>query len=577
VANEVRVSKGTSRPTITTATFEFTSDGTNEVRIHLRQGAVAGQPVINGFELNKLYRDLVVSHITRTPRYHRYDLTYGPENTPTNPGVPTLCPNNVGKQRWPAVNETVTYTAHVVNTGITPTSQVSYRWNLPGGGTQTGSLPALQPGAKTTVELSRPFPASPESIEFVADSTSLIVENDDTNNSLRIGSHDLTLSIWVEQAQYDLFRNSATTIGSPSFEDWLRRQVAWMNQNFADSTYPFAPAGAVDRVRVDKLVVTGDIDRLGQHGIECAGEGNDPDKTLIDGRWSFRDGEIDNAVGNSWQYQWYIDFTDFLPARVDSNLVHEWGHQLGLIDEYRMNLSGGLCGNNNNGLHVLDSAGREINIISTPIYYASEWVFSHPGLMGGGDIRPHEHPDFFSDGSIAAMNSNVHKRRGYFGEYLFDTPAEVHLRVLDENGTAIAGAQVQLFQKSGDNIIDNLPEHSGISDAQGRMPLSNRTVTPIATETGHHQRDNPFGRIHHEGHNGTMFVRATKGSAVKYGWLLLPDLNIAYQSGHTGAVLCTLTLQPPRPVPDEYDCTRPDAVPVPPAPPRDRPVCLPIP
>ena len=135
---------------------------------------------------------------------------------------------------------------------------------------------------------------------------------------------------------------------------------------------------------------------------------------LIDGRWSFRDGETDNSVGRSWGYQWYIDFTDFLPARVDSNLVHELGHQLGLIDEYRMNLSGPLC--NNNGLHVLDAGGQGINVISTPIYHAFEWMFSHAGLMGGGDIRPHNHPDFFSDGSIAAMNSNARKRRGYFGD-----------------------------------------------------------------------------------------------------------------------------------------------------------------
>jgi hypothetical protein len=573
VANEVRVSKGTSSPAITSATFELTADGTNDVRIYLRQGAVAGQPLINGFELHKLYRDLVVSHIERTPRYFRYDVEYGAVNTPTQPGTPALCANNVGKKRWPTAGENVSYIAHVINAGITATSSVQYQWNLPGGATSVGTIPALAPGAKTTVTLPRAFPAAPESIEFVADSLNAVVENDDTNNSLRIGSHDLTMSIWVEQGQYDLFKSSATTIGSPSFEDWLRRQVAWMNQDFADSTYPFAPAGAIDRVRVDKLVVTGDIDGLNQHGIACTGEPNDPDKMLIDGRWSFRDGDTSNAVGKSWGYQWYIDFTDFLPARVDSNLVHEWGHQLGLIDEYRMNLSGDLCSNQN--FNVLDAGGQQINIISVPSYYAFSWMFSHPGLMGGGDIRPHNHPDFFSDGSIAAMNSHARERRGYFGEYLFDTPSQVYLRVQDENGVAISGAQVQLFQKEGD-FIDNVAEQTKTTDSQGRALLTNRTVTPIDTATGHHLRNNPFGRIHHEGHNGTMFVRATKGAVVKYGWLLLPDLNLAYQAGHTGTVECTLQLQPPRPVP-QYDCTRPDLVPfVPPSPPREQFVCKPF-
>lgn len=51
--------------------------------------------------------------------------------------------------------------------------------------------------------------------------------------------------------------------------------------------------------------------------------------------------------------------------------------------------------------------------------------------------------------------------------------------------------EVQLFQKSSDNIIDNVAEHSKTSDAQGRVQLTNRTATPIDTGIGHHLRNNP--------------------------------------------------------------------------------------
>src|SRR5262249_34700826 len=79
VADEVKVSKGTSNPTVKTATFRFHVDETHPLFIYFRKGAVTGKAVLNGFELNRVYQDLNVTYIERTPRYHRYSVAYDPE------------------------------------------------------------------------------------------------------------------------------------------------------------------------------------------------------------------------------------------------------------------------------------------------------------------------------------------------------------------------------------------------------------------------------------------------------------------------------------------------------------------
>jgi hypothetical protein len=561
VANEVTVSKGTSSPTITTATFLFRASGTADVRVYLRKGAVTtGSPLVNGFDLSRVYRDLDVTHIARTPRYFRYDLDYGPINDLNTPGTPTLCPDNVGKKRWPAVGESVTYTGTVKNLGTWSTpSGAAFQWKVGGTVVGSGTLPSLAAGASTTVTLARAFPGTPERIELVVDSGNTVLETDEVNNRLEIGSHDLTLSIWVEKGQYDAFKAMPSATGAPSsFEEWIEKHFLQMNSRFAESTYPFAPSGIIDRVRIDKLVIVTDQESQGHTGAACATEANDPDKLLIDGRWSFADGDSSNAVGKSWSWSWYVDYVDAFPGRIDWGLIHELSHQLGLIDEYRMNLTNDPS--TNNGFHVRNAAGAEISAHDLPTYFFDQLLFKFPGVMVGADTQPHNDGNFYENHSVGGMNAHARKRRGYFGEYMFDTPSQTAVVVRDASGVPLAGAKVELFQKIG-NDIDNTAEFTGTADSQGRVTLPNRSVTGFTTETGHTLRANPFGRIHHEGHNGLMFVRATRNGAPFYGWLFIIDLNVAFWSGKTGSIVCTLDLQPPRPTEDaSWPPARPPAV-----------------
>jgi hypothetical protein len=313
----------------------------------------------------------------------------------------------------------------------------------------------------------------------------------------------------------------------------------------------------VDRVRIQKIVKVADVEAADLNppaNTYCQPAPGDPDAYYVDGRWIFADGDQGNEKGNSWNWQVYLDRLDDMTDRIDNGLIHELGHQLGLIDGYRMFLD--YVPTENNGIHVLQADGSEIPASEIPTWGGFN-LFHFPGLMGGGDVRPHT-ADHFEDHAVGAMNSHAFKRRGYFGEYLFDTPNVVYLKVVDENGVPLANVPVQGYQKraawnqtTGDYrvLVDNDPEccETPTSNELGEVLMANHAVDGFTTMTGHTLKANPFGRIHHEGWNGGMFIRAMKSpTEPRYGWLMITDLNIAYWRGFRDQVVCTVILSPPR-------------------------------
>ncbi|HEX8253235.1 MAG TPA: CARDB domain-containing protein [Thermoanaerobaculia bacterium] len=462
--------------------------------------------------------DLGVAYVERTPRYSRYVID-------ESRGLPQqLAPGTENDKRWPDVGETVTYIGHVRNHGDQPAAAFRYQWLVDGVVTvaaQNG--PALAAGAEGTVRFSLPWTGLPQRIELVVDPQNEMAETVESNNKLAVGSHDLTLSIWVEQGMYDSFTTTP-------FEDWLQGQIAWMNQRFAGAVYPTSPAGIIDRVRVEKIVIATDLDGLGSPMH------NDPDFTLIDGRWPFSDGDPTNArdAGGSW-----AEYAAQFIGRIDHGLVHELTHQVGVIDLYRMNIKNDEPGSPNGGVSVKDASGRLIPYSRLPFP-----VFCCGGLMGGGDIRPYPDGTHFESHTAAGMNAHARKRRGHFGEYLFDTPRRNYIRVLDaQTRTPIANARVAMYQKDyNTEDIDDAPEITGTTNARGRMLLPDRPVLPVTTVTGHTLRPNPFGQISNLGVNGTMLVRVTTRTTEGLAFFRLHDLNLAAAQKSTNEVEPTYDL-----------------------------------
>jgi hypothetical protein len=323
-----------------------------------------------------------------------------------------------------------------------------------------------------------------------------------------------------------------------------------MNERFDLSRYPVAPQGILDRVRIDKMVIDPELDAdFPFPGPVCTTYPADPDGFLIDGGFLFKDNDPTNAFGNNEWYERYVHEADgnVIPIPlstprvrgIDTGLVHELAHQLGVIDLYRADY--GI-------FEVTDLSGQVIPREQLPFPPGvCGTLFPYPGIMSGGDTSPHRDVNLFESHTAGGMNSHYNHRRGYFGEYLFDTPAQTFVNFIDASGDPLADVFVQFYQKYAlTHTIDNEPEIEGLTDAQGRMILPNRVPdVPVVTATGHTLRPNPFGQIFHEGSNAIMFVRAVQDDQELYGWFSLLDLNLAYWQGQTEQAEFTIQLFPP--------------------------------
>jgi hypothetical protein len=459
---------------------------------------------------------LDVTYISRTPSFLRYCVKYVD-------GMPTLCPGTEFGKKWPYVGEAVTYAAHVINRDNKALGG-TYTWSVNGVVKSTGSFPIIAVGAGVVTTFVTEWPAQSETITFSVNSGA----------SLTIGSHDLTLTIWVETGLYEIFNATTNLIGTQSFEDWLQAQVDMTNLRFAQAKYPTSPQGIVDRLRIDKIIVTDQVDNTGPPVPA--------DKpSFTDGHWQFVDNDVTNTKGKNGVWKKYVD--DYVNT-IDWGLVHEIVHQLGVIDLYRLNLLN--KPEANNGVQVKDKNGQVIPVSKLPTFYWDQVLFEHPGMMGGGSTAPYYDESYFSDCTAAAMNTHAGYRRGYYGEYMFDTPTTNILRVVDESGKPLA-AQVLLYQKAIGEYIDNTPEIAGTTNADGKMVLPNRPAPNVTTATGHTLHNNPFGKIDLVGFNGTMLVKATSGGQERFGWLLLTQLNLAYWSGQKEMATHTVTVVPLKP------------------------------
>ena len=122
-----------------------------------------------------------------------------------------------------------------------------------------------------------PWPSDPLTVTLSLDPASTLVETSRANNVRDHRTDALYLDVAVHPLVDAAFARRPNLVGSWSFADWMQAQVDTMNANLAASAYPSAPHGAVDQVRIDRILVTEDVG------------GDTVTSTLdFDGRWTFR-------------------------------------------------------------------------------------------------------------------------------------------------------------------------------------------------------------------------------------------------------------------------------------------------
>lgn len=437
--------------------------------------------------------DLQVLSIARTPRYPRYDPIYtgyniiepggfGPYHFTAATGLGMG--QTAGTQRWPAVGQTVTYTATIRNRGTNPVSGVvSGEWTIDG---QVVSQPAvavnLQPGQWATFTLDRTWDDAIHDITFEITTP----DARPGNNSLTRGSKGVGFLTYADESFIEDFREN-TPVSYPQAAtddlfDWLSAHMARFNDLFA-------AAGSDKRVHYEILEPLDDLQA-------------DPAVPTINFAvfpFRYRAGEGDPRLSGYYNAGEDIDF----------GLLHEMGHQLGLIDLYQ-----------------LDTPGS-INLVSGLAYAAPD------GLMR--NVAP-----FLSEHSALAMQHWLHIAHGYYGQYMYALPETITMRFLGLNGQPLAGATVKVYQRIEQPgvgpVIPNVVKFQGVTDSAGLYTLPNVPIDPQKVPTtfaGDTLKPNPFGYIAVVGTNGLLHFQVEHNGYTDYAWLDITEPNIAYWKGQT--------------------------------------------
>jgi hypothetical protein len=447
--------------------------------------------------------DLDVLYIERTPKYERYAVEY-------RDGRPSLRHGSETAQRWPQTGEIVTFAAHVMNKGTERSAGFAVTWYIDETPVQTETAPPLWPNEEHVFTYRWPWAHSvvgerlldTHRVRVVVDAHEEIVETFETNNVLEDRTDALGLWLLLTPEVYAVLDNQPVAGQAFSAEDWLQRHVTALNVALAEAVYPATPGGAAVQVRIDKIQVAWS---------------RPADDVGYDGVWF-----VDSDYRATSDHYRAVD-------DIDWGMLHEWGHQLGLVDTYRY--------------HV---AAQTVDVVRAD---GRPWLESYD-MPGSGWMETAE--AVIDEYSAAALNAGQGYRRGYFGEYQYDLPPEIILEVRDRQGCRMEGAMVAFYQrnprtggseKEEDRRIDDTPEFTGATDAAGRFVLPNRPAgDTVATATGFTLRANPFGAIDLVGSGNIGVIKLQKGGQERFTWLNLAALNLQYwQAGKPHTLVAPLT------------------------------------
>ncbi|MCW5934476.1 MAG: hypothetical protein KIT45_09300 [Fimbriimonadia bacterium] len=440
--------------------------------------------------------DLQVVSIARTPRYPRYDPTYtyyeitepsgfGPYIFSAATGLGSGQTGNT--QRFPAVGSQVTYTATIRNRGTNLFSgSVVARWYVDNVLVSQQNVNLnLTPRQTATQTLQRTWENTPRNIRFE------VVINDARpgNNALTVNSRSVGFLSYVDISYYEAFRENTTNYPQAQDDDF----IDWLNRHMARFNELFAQAGTPKQVHFEILQTLMDTDP-------------DPNiNRLPFAIFPFRYRAGEGSLRLSGYYHPQDD--------IDYGLLHEMGHQLGLIDLYQMNIA------------------PQFNQVNQTGYSAVAC------LMNG--VSP-----FLSEHSAFAMTHWFNTAHGYFGQYLYSMPDQVKMRFLNRRNQPLANASVKVYQwceRPGmGKVITQQVKAQGMTNANGEFTLPNVPINPNLVPVvfnGDRLRDNPFGYVAVVGTNGVLLMEIEKEGFKDYAWLGITEVNNAFWQGQTSVAV----------------------------------------
>ncbi len=436
--------------------------------------------------------DLQVVSIGRTPRFPRYDPIYtvsemvepsgfGPYITSIATGLGRG--QDANTPRWPTVGSTVTYIATVRNRGTNPISGTArIRWFVDNNLVLEQQVALnLAPGEQRQFNLNQIWDNLDHEIRFT-------IEYNDArpqNNTMARTAKSVGFLSYIDWSYIENFRERSRGLPHASTNDALD----WLNRHMQRFNELFAARGVPKRVHHEILQPIRDAEP-------------DPDiDTIYYAVFPFRYRATDGDLRQAGYYRPEDD--------IDYGLLHEWAHQLGLIDIYQLVVS------------------SERNLVNGRAYRPVEC------LMHG--VSP-----FLSEHSARAMLHWYETAHGYYGQYLYLLPATMRMQFFGLNNQPLANARVSVYQlceRPGiGHVITNQVKFQGWTDENGYYVLPNVPIDPQIAPcafNGDCLRPNPFGYINVVGTNGLLLLKVEKDGFTDYAWLDILEANLAYWNGAT--------------------------------------------
>ena len=338
---------------------------------------------------------------------------------------------------------------------------------------------------------------------FVVDKLDEISELIEDNNVLVDWVKGYTLGFFFSEVAYESLRlsNEPGRLNQ-SPEHWVHNNIARLNEMLAE-------AGLEERVRAELFHITDDNSLHLTHDL----------RWYMDGWWGIWDYDP-GAPGKKGHFN-LENYTS--RPEIEYALIHELLHQLGAIDLYRMHMVTDIV--------QLPDANRPGQLAGCGTDY---WQYEYECYRFPEDINDIMSswmlPPFIGAHTAGGLRTNTGHRRGFYGEYLYDTPADTVVRIVDQDRETLPNVTLRFYQKElkeEGEVVDAVPEFVLSTDESGRAVLPNRGIAGIVTETGHQLRPNPFGAIDVAGING-IFVIEMEGECTNYEWLTVVELNLAY-------------------------------------------------
>lgn len=448
--------------------------------------------------------DLTVAWVERLPRDPSWQ-----GRVEMRDGLPCPAGDKAGVTWHPKPGDGVTFRVHVLNAGPAKSVDGNCRVRVDGAEIASVALPAIEPGAEFVVEASWPWAEGRQMLRVELSTRGDVPEIQKWNNTFDEPIHALAVVVVVAADRDEAFTRSPNAVDSFCFADWVQHQLRCFNALLRASVYPTAAKGAVERVRCDRIIV--EEHPLSPAAIESRSrllrQGGRADGLAEYAALLVFPAMADNEVG---QYS---------SLKVNWRQLQALAAQLGLVD-----------------LRRTDTTIEQNMVLNArEEYVCRQHLFPWPETL-----MYTAGPFTLSKPDVGYLNAALGKPRGFRGEYLYQLPQKIKLRVLSNAGTRLEGVQVEAYQLHGDGPYAGTicgygrdPLFAAFTDAEGQVVLQDQDAPSHRTPNGYELRPNPFGRILTDGSNGLLMIRLLmRGQAFEeYYFLRLFDLNVAFLQG----------------------------------------------